>query len=190
MKRKLVVVETAGFLPEIGVNGPIVYPAWVSIKGIAKLVQNKRMVKACDPSEPFNKEKQVELTVENMSLDYSDIVSDDRIKIPINIEDDTKKESFSPDNKNDNPGQTIAPPPLPPTTLFPKEAVPQDAVSKPLTNNETTPEQKVPEKTEELTNDTSIKKENGGNHKQNNAGNQKNNNQQNYNKGNHDKKNK
>lgn len=79
MKRKLVVVEEAGFLPELGVNGPLEYPSWVRLDAVAQLAKNNRNVFACDPEDPSNKNARIRVTPENVTKDFKDMISE---KVP------------------------------------------------------------------------------------------------------------
>ena len=69
MKRKTVVVNESGRIPEINISGPISKPTRIALPNIAKMVQNGKNVEECDPEDPYNKDKRVKLTVENVGKD-------------------------------------------------------------------------------------------------------------------------
>lgn len=68
VKRKLVVVNDSGPIRELnGICGPIVSPSNVTIAAIKKMVAAGRTVLECDPREPRNKYKRIQLTLENVT---------------------------------------------------------------------------------------------------------------------------
>ena len=63
MRRKLVVVLEGGSIEELNnIGGPIEHPTRIDLKSIGKMVQNKKNVLECDPSDPYNTEKRIKLT--------------------------------------------------------------------------------------------------------------------------------
>lgn len=69
MKRKTVVVLESGRLPELNIAGPITVPTRIALTNIATMVKNGKNVEECDPADPYNKEKRVKLTIENVGKD-------------------------------------------------------------------------------------------------------------------------
>ena len=69
-ERKLVIVNDNGILHELGgIGGPICTPTRIPIDAILKMINNKRHVFECDPSDPRNTERQVRLTQANYKSD-------------------------------------------------------------------------------------------------------------------------
>lgn len=66
MRRKTVVVLESGRIPELNVCGPIQTPTRINIKNIALMVKNGKNVQECDPKDPHNQDKRIQLTTENV----------------------------------------------------------------------------------------------------------------------------
>lgn len=67
-KRKLVVVNDSGPLRELdGVCGPIVSPSNITITAIKKMISVGRTVLECDPRDPYNTRKRIQLNLENVT---------------------------------------------------------------------------------------------------------------------------
>lgn len=92
MKRKTVVVNESGRLPEINITGPITKPTRIALPNIAKMVKSGKDVEECDPADPFNIEKRVKLTVEN--------VGKDNFTVSVNTNSQKKKEDANKSNEN------------------------------------------------------------------------------------------
>ena len=101
MRRKTVVVLESGRLPELNIAGPITVPTRIALTNIATMVKNGKNVEECDPADPYNKEKRVKLTIENVGKDNFanggnvTVASENKVE----IEEDVKKPEETPVEK-------------------------------------------------------------------------------------------
>lgn len=114
-KEKLITITSGGPLPELNfITGPVLYPWYVDIETITRLVVNKRKVYEVNPE---NREERILLTIKNVKLQNFPVIQQTTInpgiaskpQTPINPGISTPKPQPTPVQPEQKPEVTTKP---------------------------------------------------------------------------------